>query len=328
MIRPLSQPGAAACRSRRSFIVAAAAVAAGAGFRSAVAQGTNVALRVASSPTDSVTPVLWAIRTGAFAKAGLDVSLTRMTSGAAVTAAVVGGTLDIGSSSTVPMISAHAHGVPVTIIAPGELWLSSRPISGLIALRTAPIESAADLSGKTVGTGSLNDLSWLSTHAWIDAHGGDSRAVKFVEVPSVAMLAALEEGRVDAVTVNNPSYSAALASGKVKSIAHPSDGIASRYLSTAWFAATEFISRHDAAIVRFAQVVESSAAYTNAHSSETIPLIAGFSGLDPAALAGMTRGLCGTDLVPRDLQPVIDAASKYGIVPQRFEARALMLSAT
>ena len=50
--------------------------------------GTNAA--------DDVTPLLWAKATGMFAKAGLDVDIEKLTSGSAVTSAVIGGTLDIG----------------------------------------------------------------------------------------------------------------------------------------------------------------------------------------------------------------------------------------
>jgi hypothetical protein len=38
----------------------------------------------------------------------------------------------------------------------------------------------------------------------------------------------------------------------------------------------------------------------------------------------MTRGLCGTGLEARDLQPVIDAARTYHIIDKRFDAREII----
>jgi NitT/TauT family transport system substrate-binding protein len=308
--------------ARRTFIAGSAA-ALGVGVRPAAAQPAT-ALRLASNAADDVTPVLWAQHTGAFAKGGLAVNLTRMNSGAAVAAAVVGGALEIGKSSLMPLITAHAHGVPVSIVAPGELWVSAAPITGLIVRAGSALASPRDLNGKTIATAALNDLSWLATHAWLDAHGGDSRAVKFVELPPAAMLEAVVEGRIDAATITNPNFQAALASGKVKSIGAPSDAIAPRFLLTAWFATNDAIARNGAPIARFAQIVERTAAYTNAHPGETIALLAEFSGIEPAALAHMTRGLCGTGLEARDLQPVIDAASTYHIIDKRFDAREII----
>ncbi len=292
-----------------------------------MAEPAPASLRMASNAADDVTPVLWGIHNGAFTKAGLNVSITRMSSGAAVTAAVIGGALEIGKSSVMPLITAHSHNLPISIVAPGELWVSSAPITGIITAKTSPIATAKDLNGKTIATAALKDLSWLGTHAWLDQHGGDSQSVKFVEVPPYAMAEAIVEGRADAATITNPNYAAALATGKVKVIGYPSDGIAKYYLLTAWFATNDFIAKNAATIASFAQVVERSAAYTNGHSSETIPMIADFSGIEPTALAHMVRGLCGTRLEPRDIQPVIDAAVKYQIIERRFDAQEMVATA-
>lgn len=279
---------------------------------------------MASNAADDVTPVLWAQHTGAFAKAGLDVTLTRMNSGASVTAAVIGGALEIGKSSVMPLITAHSRSLPISIVAPGELWIDTAPITGLIAAKTSAIASAKDLNGKTIATAALRDVSWLATHAWIDQHGGDSQSIKFVEVPPSAMVEALAEGRVDAATITNPNFAAALTTGKVKVIGYSSNGIARRFLLTAWFATNDFIAKNAPAVAHFAQAVQKSAEYTNAHSAETISMIADFSGIEPSALAHMTRGLCGTRLEPQAIQPVIDAAAKYQIIDRRFDAREMV----
>jgi NitT/TauT family transport system substrate-binding protein len=288
------------------------------------ASAQQTAVRVASNAADDVTPVLWALHTGAFAAAGLDVTFTRMNSGAAVTAAVLGGALDIGKSSLLPLISAHARSLPVAIIAPGEMWFTQNPITGMIVLKSSPIASAKDLIGKTVATAALKDLSWTATHAWLDQHGGNAQSMKFVELPQSAMVAALIDGRIDAATITNPGFSAALSTGRVKSIGAPSDAIGARYLLTAWFGTSDYIIKNRGMVATFARVVEQTAAYTNAHPADTLPLLASFSGIEPAALMRMTRGLCGTRSSADELQPVIDAAAKYQIIDKRFDAADLL----
>lgn len=285
---------------------------------------TLATLRLASQPADDVTPVLYAQHAGLFAKAGLNVEITRMTSGAAVTAAVVGGSVDIGKSSLMPLINAHIRGVQLKLIAPGELWLTAEPISGLVVLKSANITSGRDLNGKTVSTAALRDLLELGTRAWVDQHGGDATTLHFIELPSSAVPAALTDGRIDAANLSNPNLAQVVASGKVRIIGRPDDAIAKRFLITGWFTTADFADQHRDAVERFARVVREAAAYTNAHHAETVPVIAPFWGIDPAILASMERATAGSLLNPREIQPMIDAAVKYKIIDSGFDARELI----
>ncbi len=53
-------------------------------------------------------PAVYAEKTGLFRKYGLDVAHTQMNSGAAIVAAVVGGSADIGSGSSFSVVTAYA----------------------------------------------------------------------------------------------------------------------------------------------------------------------------------------------------------------------------
>src|SRR5271155_5503136 len=87
-------------------------------------------LRAGAVPADSLSPILYAIRTGMFEKAGLQVELQTLGGGDAVAQAVVGGALDIGLTSLVAVMQAHVRGIPVGIIAPGGLWVDAN-VAGL-----------------------------------------------------------------------------------------------------------------------------------------------------------------------------------------------------
>lgn len=311
---------------RRAFVAGAAAVT-GSLFTQAAAfaQAVPVTIRAASSAVDDVAPVLWGIHTGAFAKAGLNVSLTRMDSGSAVTAAVISGELEVGKSSMLPLIAAHSHNLPISIVAPGSMWDTGTPVTALIALKTLPFATAADLNGKTIATAAIKDLSWTATHAWLDQHGGDAKTVKFIEIPQTALLDALIQGRIDAATLTTPSLTAALASGKVKILGATDDAISKHFMLTAWFSSNDFIAKNPTAIARFAQLVEQNAAYTNTHAADEIPLVANFSKIDPAVLAHGPRARCGTRLDAGSIQPVIDTAFKYQVIEQPFDANELLM---
>jgi NitT/TauT family transport system substrate-binding protein len=286
-----------------------------------------VTIRVASNAGDDVTPILYAQKTGMFAKAGLDVELDKMNSGAAVTAAVVGGSIDIGKSSLIPLINAHVHGVPLVIVAPGELWLTAAPISGMVVKKDGSVTTARDLTGKTVAVVALGDLTYTGARAWIDQNGGNSKSIHYLELPSATVLAALTDGRIDGANVSNPMYAQIVSSGQVRVIGHPSDAIAKHFLVTAFFATSGYAAKNGESIAKFQQVLRAAATYTNVHHAETAPMTAAFYGLDPAVLNGMNRSTIGLTLDPRDIQPLIDAAAKYGVIEAPFDARQLIATA-
>lgn len=285
---------------------------------------TQTTIRVASNASDDVTPLLYAKKTGMFAAAGLDVELTRMNSGAAVSAGVLGGSIDIGKSSVVTLIAAHARGLPIEIVAPGALWISTAPIAGLLVKKDGPVMSARDLVGKTVVVAALGDLNDISTRAWVDQNGGDSRAVHFLEVPGSAALAALVAGRVDGVNIGNPEFSTMLSSGQVRLLGHPDDAIAKRFLVSAYFASSTYVAQNATAVTNFARVLRAAASYTNTHPAETLPITAEFWGIEPAVLASMARDTIGLSVDPREIQPLIDTTVKYAEIGLTFDAREMI----
>src|ERR1700742_1907608 len=96
-------------------------------------------LVVGTNAADNIVDLIWAKATGMFTKAGLDVDIQKLSSGSAVTSAVLGGTLDIGRSSLLPLISARSRGIPVQLVAPAEMGFAEDPNGGIIALADSAI---------------------------------------------------------------------------------------------------------------------------------------------------------------------------------------------
>lgn len=281
-------------------------------------------LSAASAPEDSVTSVLWAEKSGIFRRYGIDVQLSAQRSGAVVAAAVAGGTYVLGKASLISLITAHLRGVPFVIVAPSSIYESTKPNTGLLVKADSPIRSAADLNGKTVAVGALNDLYAMGTRCWVDAHGGDSSTLKLVELPLDVIPDALVSGRIDAGASDTPALQQALDSGKARLLSHMQDALSSRFLITAWFTTTEALAKNQTAIRGFAQALRESAAFVNTHHAETVDLIAKFTSSDPAMIAKMPRVTVGTTLDARLIQPVINAAAKYKVIPAAFDARDLI----
>jgi NitT/TauT family transport system substrate-binding protein len=294
----------------------------------AVARAADrTALRVGSALEDDTGVVLYGISTGIFAKSGLDITVAKMASGSAGAAAVAGGALEFAKGSVVAAAAAHARGIPFVLVAPSTLYSTDHPISGLLVRADSPIRTGKDLNGKTVGVASLIDSRVLAIKAWIDQNGGDTSTVKFTEVPSATVVAALDAGRIDATAASDPLLYDALGTGHVKSIGEPNGSVAKRFVITAWFTTLDYAKANVDVVRRFRTGLTQGAIYANAHPKEMASYIAPFTGIDEARLRQWSRAQVATTLEPADIQPVIDVAAKYHLLEKPFPAAEMIFNA-
>jgi NitT/TauT family transport system substrate-binding protein len=269
-------------------------------------------------------PILYGVEAGIFRRNGLDVAFQKAASGSAVAAAVAGGALEIGKSSMVPLISAHARNVPLTVVAPSVVHRVGFADSALMVAADSPLRAARDLDGKAVSVAGLNDMQWLATHAWLDANGGDSSTVRYLEIPGSSVAIALEQGRISAGALSEPYITQALKAAKARIFAKMVD-VFGRVLTAAFFTTSGYAAHNRDAVERFAHSIVAASAYCNEHPAEMTDLMASFTGIDRGILAEMVRPEFATALDPSGIQPLVNAAAKYRVIPQPFDARELLL---
>jgi ABC-type nitrate/sulfonate/bicarbonate transport system substrate-binding protein len=153
--------------TRRGFGATIVSLAAAAALPRPAAAQAAATVRAAITPVyyDKV-PILYAQHAGMLAKAGIDVQLGRLPTGAAITAAVAGGSLDIGKSSFHSVVAAVAHGVPVVAIAPGAVYDSRSPNGALVVGKDSPIPPGRPCSCGCSGTIRTRTRSSSSRFRW------------------------------------------------------------------------------------------------------------------------------------------------------------------
>lgn len=307
---------------RGAFVAGTTLFVAGGG--SAFAQAPLKPIRVGVAEGDDATFPLYAQKAGIFAKYGLDVQFVTMASGSASIAALAGGAVDIAGSSLLPFIEAHNAGLPLAIVAPEAAYNPDVVYAALLVKKDAPVKGGRDLNGKTIASPALKDLNWIATMAWIDANGGDSSTVKSVELVSSAIPAAIEEGRVDAATVTTPRYIQALKTRDVRVLGKSYESIAKHFLFAIFAAQTEFAAKNPDVIQSFGRAIRESTIYCNAHHADTLELSAAFTKIDPKLLADAPRAVNVEYVDPKDLQPMIAIATKYGILTKPLDPQSLL----
>jgi len=284
------------------------------------------AIQLVGVPSEDMTNLYYAVKTGMFARNGLDVSLVPTSSGAAATAAVVSGTYQIAKTSLLAFFSAHVQGIPLVAIAPQILNELQNPRALLQVAPDSPYRTGADLNGKTVGVPGLGDVSTLAIRAWVDKTGGDWRSLKFVEIPNAALEAAIVQHRIDAAILQTPQLDVSLEAKTTKTLAYANAAIAPKFILGGYIALADWTTRHAKEAKAFASTLAEATTYVNTHRAETAPLVAELTKTTLSDVARMHRTTNPTTLDPALVQPLVDAAAKYGIISRAFPAREIIWS--
>jgi ABC-type nitrate/sulfonate/bicarbonate transport system substrate-binding protein len=283
-------------------------------------------IHVGTPATDQTTSLIYAVHSGMFARAGLDVTLDHgSANGAAIAAGVLGGSYDIGNSVITSLIDAHVKQIPFVIVGVGAVYDSRSPYSGMIVANDSPIHGTADFkaSDGVVGLAILHDIGQLAIDKSVDESGGSTKGLQFTEIPQSAGLAAVESHRVISTELSNPILADALASGKVRLIPDL-DAFGKSYSFTAYFCTKAFAAAHPDEVRTFARVLAAAATYTNAHPADTAAMLSAEGGIPLPVIQKMPRVQNGTSVNPASLQPLIDAEAKYGFIPAPFPAQELI----
>lgn len=281
-------------------------------------------LRVGALPTDGTSVVFYAKELGYFERAGLNVEITTMSSGPVIAAAVAGGALDIGVANVATVAQARLRGLPMKFIAPSSQAEPTTMTDIVMVASDSTIKTGADLNGKIIAVNGLKDLQQIAASAWVDKHGGDSKTLKFVEIPIPQMATALEAHRADAALVVEPFVSAARAQGQGKVIGDVLDGVGSRYMITGWLALEPWLLAHKDAAARFVTALRGAADWANTHHRESAVILIKNSKISPDLADQMARAKFGTVLDPALLRPVIDGAFRYGVIDAKPDINDLI----
>ena len=313
-------------KSRSAFLSAVAAATFVPLSRTQVFGQSADAIRLGIGPSDQVSPMIYARDAGLYKKYGLDVEITLMPTGSALLTALSGGSLDLTMSSTLAAVIAISRGLPLTMVGNLSLYDSRKPDLAMLVLKDAPIHSAKDLEGATISGVALQDINTLATNAWLDKLGVDRSTMKYIELPASATLSAMEQGRIVASTLYEPFYSEYMATGKTRVLGYPLDAIAKRFSDGVISGTKAWVDAHRDVVQRFLRALAEADAYMSGHESESAGVMARFLGHDIASVSNIHHAVRTVVITPGDVQPVIDVALKYKVIPSSIPAGDMLCS--
>lgn len=305
-------------RAAFTALLAAAATAP----RAATAQSAPTVIRLGTAPVESYALAFYGAEF--FKAAGLDVRVQAFSGGGGVMAAAAGGALEMGCANVGAQANAFNHGLPFSMIAGGGLYSSKSPTTVLAVAKNSPFKTAKDLNGKTIGVSTLKDLQQASVMKWVDANGGDSATLKFIEIPVPQMTPALTANRIDGCCLLEPSLT--YSKNDVRIFGKCYDAIAKSLLIASHFANNDWLAKNPAAAHAFIGALKQTAEWANKNQAATGEILAKITKIPPATIAEMHRVVYTGSLDVAEIQPVIDATAEYKFLPKTFPVSEMFWS--
>lgn len=269
-------------------------------------------------PSVATVPVYVGVERGFFRDEGLEVEIGTGQGGAAILSAVVSGQSQFGFANNVSLMAAQERGLDVRIVANGSLEGDpadppTRPQNVLVVKDDSGIMGATDLTGKMVAVNSLGNAVEVTTRAGIDAAGGDSSSINFVEMGMADMPAALEQGQVDAINIVEPFASGAIASGAVVIGAPFTDSMPDASASIANYFTSGTLAESDPGLVEsFVAAMNTTLQYAQDHPAEMRAAVTEYMSIDADVVEQMTFPYWSPSLNVASIEALGELAMQYG----------------
>ena len=247
-------------------------------------------LAIDYSPTAVNAQLTLGINRGIFARHGIEIEqVPGAGASAASVALLLNGQIQLAVSEITAIPTAVAAGFPVEVVT--SLATDYRSPQGdafsVVVAEDSPIRSFADLPGRTVAVNGLRSFFDLTVLESVRQSGGDPDSVAVVAVPFEDQVAALRQGRIDAVSTLEPFAGQLLRSG-FRSIGNPAaTALGPRSVATVLMGAKEFIDRNPDVMHRFLQALREATEYANSHPAQVRQTISETTGAPPEAIAAL-----------------------------------------
>nr|QOL00311.1 hypothetical protein [uncultured organism] len=310
---------------RSAFLAALPLMPALAAGGRALAQTAPV-VRIGATANDTYAEAYYAADKGFFTAAGLTVELTTFTNGAAVSAAVAAGALDVGISNPVQIANAVAHGIPFAFFAGGALYSTAAPTTVLCVANDGKIKTPSDFAGQTIAISALKDITDLAKTVYLQKNGVDPDAVKSIELPFAEMGPALARGTVAGAVISEPSLTSAVDAGNVRVFAKVFDAFAPRFLISGWFTTRDWYAKNTPLVKRVTATLYQTARWANANKDESAKLLAAHSKVSAETAAKMTRCVYAETIAPALIDPLLQVSYRAKLIDRPISGGELILT--
>jgi NitT/TauT family transport system substrate-binding protein len=270
-----------------------------------------------------VAPIYLGKQKGFFSARDIDLTLETAQGGAAIVPAVVANQYQFGFSNVISLLVAQSRQVPVKVVSNGN---NSTGVPGAdfggVVVKDPAITSAKGLEGKRVATNTLKNIVDTSVKEIVRKDGGDPTKVSFVELAFPDMAAALDAGRVDAIFVVEPFFSAAKAKGW-KVIGSYAD-VDPNLCVALYFTSTQLAASNPDLVRRFTEAMKESLAYADSHGDEVRQVLSTYTQISEDVRKNLTLPKWNAEINRDAVTKLGDLAVADGLMTGKPDLTALL----
>ncbi|KOG32473.1 ABC transporter substrate-binding protein [Streptomyces resistomycificus] len=276
--------------------------------------GGTTTVKVGVIPIVDVAPLYLGQRKGFFTSRGIKLEMVSAQGGAAIIPGVVSGQFQFGFSNTTSLMLAQVKGVPVKSVANGAATNGKvgADVTGVAVRKDSSIKSAADLAGHTVAVNTLQNIGDTTVRESVRQAGGDPSEVKFVEIPFDQMPAALDDGRVDAAWMGEPSQTIAKAQG-ARIVASPFAETDPELTVATYFTSTQLAQQKPDLVKKFTEAMTESLRYASDHPDEARQVLTAYTKISGDVLKNLTLPSWPAQVDMASLEKLASLSEKDGL---------------
>jgi NitT/TauT family transport system substrate-binding protein len=253
---------------------------------------------------------------GFFEEEGLDLDIKTGSGGGAILPAVVSGSYDFGMGNTVSVLLARDKGMDVKFVSNEATTAGAPKSQAVIVPNDSPIKTPADLAGKTVAVLGISGSVDTTIRAIVDADGGDSSTMKFVELAPSEVQAAVEKKQVDAGWILAPFLQKAVAEGS-RVVTYNFSEFSPNFTLAGYFAMNETIKSRPAVVESFNKALAKSVAYAQEHPDEVREIVTTYTKNTVEQLKSMDLPTFTVDFDMESEGKLADVVYEYGMLKQK-----------
>lgn len=272
---------------------AASLAAAGSGSCPTQATGPLTTVTYGTVPIAGTAPVYAGITAGYFKGVGLDVKIEAASALGNIVPGVVGGTYEFGFNSLGSVAAAVASNLPVTIV--GQMYFHDKEQEVMVKTGSS-IKTIADLKGKTIALGSLNNNYEAGVIELLEQNGLKQSDVKFTTLPTDQIATAIEDGQVDAGQINEPYI--ASNPGKLTTLLDGLSPFGAGAANVYAITNSTWASAHKDLVTKFIQALACSETLAAKDRSAVDTAVESYTTISPALEAKVDMPGFGIDLKP------------------------------
>jgi NitT/TauT family transport system substrate-binding protein len=320
------------CATRLLIVLLSAAlVLAGCGEDRSSPTGPNLtAIRVAMFPSGSTLPAHAALEKKMFERNGLRIELTEGHDLPVFMAALAKGQYDIVMSVPTLVLIGGEKGLDLQIISSLQRSSRERPNAVWIT-RDAPIDSLAQLEGKTIAVPSLTGIITDATVYLLSRSGVERNKVKFFQTPFATMGDQLAAGHVDAAVASIPFNAAIAARGfrvhddvVVEAVRDASGGTVETAMTSVWAASRTFAREHPETVSAFRKSLSDAIGYLDSNESEARTMMQDWLKIPAHVLDRSPLPDWDVEISPQEMEPYITISKAVGSTKTDPDVNALV----